>query len=136
MAPKVLRRQSCTMPADHANQFSEALTPPDRRRRYRARVHWPVQFERRGAADFLTTETQDISSDGFYCRSTAVFATGELVDCTLHVPAHRPQASGETLPIRCRVRIVRVGEPDSQGLRGVGCRIEDYHFAPGEPSTS
>jgi hypothetical protein len=26
------------------------------------------------------------------------------------------------------VRIVRIDEPDSHGLYGVGCRIEDYHF--------
>lgn len=124
------------MPANHADQFSGAQAQPDRRRRYRARVHWPVQFERRDASDLLTTETQDLSSDGLYCRAKAVFAPGELVDCTLQVPAHRPQASGETLPVRCKVRIVRVGEPDSQGFRGIGCRIEDYHFSSIEPRTS
>lgn len=124
------------MSADHAQQFSEDLTPPDRRRRYRARLHWPVQFHRRGDSGFLATETQDLSSDGFYCRSKTVFAPGELVDCTLHIPAHRPQGSGETLAVRCKVRIVRVDEPDSQGFRGLGCRIEDYHFPPVDPPTS
>lgn len=124
------------MSANHADQLPEALTRPDRRRRHRARVRWPVQFERRDAADLPATETQDISSDGFYCRSHAVFAPGELVDCTLHVPAHRPQASGDTLPVKCRVRIVRIDEPDSQGLRGIGCRIEDYHLPSVDPPTS
>jgi len=124
------------MSANHTDQFSGALTPPDRRRRYRARVHWPVQFERRDASDVLITETQDLSSDGFYCRAKAVFSPGDLVDCTLQVPAHRPQASGETLPVKCRVRIVRVDEPDSQGLRGIGCRIEEYHFSSSEPRPS
>ena len=124
------------MCANHLDQFSGSVSPLDRRRRYRARVHWSVQFHRRDDSDFLATETQDLSSDGFYCRSKTVFAPGELVDCTLHVPAHRPQASGETLPVKCRVRIVRVDEPDSQGFHGIGCRIEDYHFPSVEPLTS
>ncbi len=121
------------MSADYADQLSGALTQRDRRRRYRARVHWPVQFEGRDASVLLTTETQDISSDGFYCRSKAVFAPGELVDCTLHVPAHRPQASGGMLPVKCKVRIVRVDEPDSHGFHGIACRIEDYQFPSVDP---
>lgn len=66
------------MSADHADQLSGALTQRDRRRRYRARVHWPVQFEGRDDCDLLPTETQDISSDGFYCRSKVVFSPGNL----------------------------------------------------------
>jgi hypothetical protein len=48
------------------------------------------------------------------------------------VPAHRPQAPGGLLLVKCRVRIVRVDAPDSQGFYGVGCRIEDYRFASHE----
>ena len=124
------------MSSDHLDQLLAPLTMRDRRRRYRARVHWPVQFLRRDDSDFLTTETQDLSSDGFYCRSKTVFAPGELVDCTLQVPAHRPRASGGMLPVKCRVRIVRVDEPDSQGLHGIGCRIEDYQFPSADPPAS
>ncbi|MGO9009311.1 MAG: PilZ domain-containing protein [Bryobacteraceae bacterium] len=123
------------MPSDPANELSRSLVPPDRRRRYRARVHWPVEFERTDGLDFRGTETQDLSSDGFYCRSKVVFTEGDVVSCTLEVPTHRRQASGETLRVRCRVRIVRVDEPDSQGFRGLACRIEEYHFPSVEPPT-
>lgn len=122
------------MSSDHAGQLSGSPIPPERRRRYRARVHWPVQFERPDGSDLSVTETEDLSSDGFYCRSKAVFVRGDLVHCILEGPSHRPQASGETLLVRCKVRIVRVDEPDSQGFRGIGCRIEEYHFPSVEPS--
>ncbi len=123
------------MSSDQANELLRSVTPPDRRRRYRARVHWPVQFERPEGSDLWISETQDLSSDGFYCRSKAVFSEGELVDCTLEVPTHRRQASGETLRVRCKVRIVRVDEPDSQGFRGIACRIEEYHFPSAQTPT-
>ena len=135
MAPKVPCLQGRTMSADHLDQFSAPPTQSDRRRRYRARVHWPVQFHRQDVSGFLATETQDLSSDGFYCRSKTVFAPGELVDCTLQVPAHRRQAPGGMLPVKCRVRIVRVDEPDSRGFHGIGCHIEDYHFPSVDLST-
>ena len=121
------------MSADHFEQLSEAMSQRDRRRRLRARVHWPVQFHRTHASESFATETQDLSSDGFYCRSKVEFTTGELVDCTLHVPAHRPQAPEVTLPVKCRVRVVRVDPPDSQGCHGIGCRIEDYRFPSVDP---
>jgi hypothetical protein len=96
-------------------------------------VHWPVQFHHRDDSDWLATETQDLSSDGFYCRARTVFAPGELVDCTLHIPAHRREAPGGMLAVKCRVRIVRVDEPDSHGFHGIGCHIEDYQFPSVDP---
>jgi len=116
------------MSANTGDPFSESTGRLDRRRRQRAAVHWSVQFHRPDATDLLATETQDLSSDGFYCRSSAVFTPGELVDCTLRVPAHRPRASGEMLLVKCRVRIVRIDDADSRGLYGIGCRIEDFRF--------
>jgi hypothetical protein len=124
------------MSANHADQLYRSLDRLERRRRYRARVHWPVQFHRRDGLDLLATETQDLSSDGFYVRSEAVFVPGELVDCTLLVPAHRPHDSGAMLPVGCRVRIIWVSGPDGQRSYGVGCRIEDYCFPSAEPPTS
>ena len=124
------------MSADHIDQLSAPPTRLDRRRRYRSPVHWPVRFHRRDDSDFFATETQDLSSDGFYCRTKTAFAPGELVDCTLQVPAHRPQAPGGVLHVKCRVRIVRVEQPDSQGFHGIGCQIEDYHFPSGDSPMS
>jgi hypothetical protein len=116
------------MSANQLDQIAGSSAPAERRRRFRARVHWPVQFHGWDGTELLATETQDLSSDGFYCRSKTVFAPGETVGCTLQVPAHRPQAPGGVLLVRCRVRIVRVDGPNSEGLFGMGCHIEDYQF--------
>lgn len=121
------------MSADRACSMPEASNQNDRRRRYRACVHWRVQFHIPAASSLLASETQNLSSDGFYCRLNTAFAPGEIIDCTLEVPAHRPQAPEGTLAVDCKVRIVRVDEPDSHGLYGVGCRIEDYHFPSAPP---
>ena len=127
--PRELRR---SMSADHVDQFAG---PRERRRRFRARVHWPVQFHRHDMQDMPATETKDVSSDGFYVLSRTRFAPGELVDCTLRIPAHRPLSPGGTVPVRCKVRIIRVEDADSRGFHGLGCRIEDYQFPPVVPPT-
>ena len=114
-------------PVEHAPEPAHRL---DRRRRDRARVHWLVRFHRPDSTDLLVTETQDLSSEGFYCRSTTAFAPGQQLNCTLEVPTHGPRTSGSLLRVRCKIRILRVDEPDGDGHYGLACRLEDYRFPP------
>jgi len=118
------------MEADKLDYPSPPASRQDRRRRERASVHWSVQFHRQDATDLLATETQNLSSDGFFFRSKARFTTGELADCTLQIPGRRSRAPLGLVRVPCRVRIVRVNQPDSQGFYGYACRIEDYRFPP------
>ena len=117
------------MSADYVDPLLANPGYRERRRRHRAHVHWQVEFHRQDLQGSAATETQNLSSDGFYCRSKAVFAPGELIDCTLQIPSHRPQSNGAVVPVNCRVRVVRVDAADSEGFHGIGCRIEDYHLA-------
>ena len=82
----------------------------------------------------VETVTQDLSSDGFYCYSHAVFVPGEIRTCTLGVPTYHPNGGDRVRPVLCRVRIVRVEALGSEGLYGLGCRIEDYRFMGSSPS--
>jgi hypothetical protein len=75
----------------------------------------------------LETVTQNLSSDGFYCRIGTPFVAGERLECAFSVPAHHPNTTEQML-LECKVRIVRVEEPDENGLYGIGCRIEDYRL--------
>lgn len=109
---------------------SKALEYPERRKRDRTLVHWPVRFLGKGAAGAADNVTQNLSSDGFFVRSSAVFVPGEAGICILEVPAHDPKDVDPVLYLECRVRIVRVDAPGADGLSGVGCRIEDYRFLP------
>lgn len=104
------------------------LVVRERRRRARVQVHWPICFIRSGITEIGDTVTQDLSSDGFYCLVNAAFVPGEIRECTLSVPVHHPNSRYPTRPVLCRVRVIRVDAPGTNGFCGVGCRIEDYHF--------
>src|SRR4051812_43746253 len=62
---------------------------PDRRRRARLRVHWPLVFRGESGA-VVETVTHNLSSDGFYCQADIPFLPGDVRRCTLSVPAYHP----------------------------------------------
>ena len=99
-----------------------------RRTRVRTRLHWPVRFFQPSALHTVETVTQNLSSSGFYCLAQTPFVPGELMTCSLKLPAHHPNGVEQAVSLECRVRVVRVEAPDVDGFYGIGCRIEDYHF--------
>ena len=74
---------------------------PDRRKRPRTRLHWPLRLLKEGAQEEIETLTQNLSSGGFYCLSTATLTPGETVLCTFTVPAYDPRSADRTISIRC-----------------------------------
>jgi hypothetical protein len=107
----------------------ETAFRPERRRRARTQVHWPVVLLReRGTA--VETTTQNLSSSGFYCLVTVPLTPGESFACALRFPAHDPKDDGRGLTLQCTVQVMRV-EATSEGVFGVACRIEDYHLVSG-----
>jgi hypothetical protein len=110
---------------------SDAAEPAERRKRARMEVHWPLCFSLPGTAGLLETVTHNLSSDGFYCLAGTIFIPGEIRECTLGVPTHHPHCEVRVLPLKCKVRVIRVEALGGNGLFGVGCRIEDYRFAGG-----
>lgn len=106
----------------------EALERMERRKRTRMRVHWTLSFARSGSAEIVEATTHNLSSDGFYCFANTIFVPGEIRECTLGIPAHHPDTGDRVMPVRCRVRVIRVEAMGKSGLYGVGFRIEDYKF--------
>ena len=114
----------------------KATIEPDRRKRVRMQVHWPLLFSRPGTTEMVTTVTRDLSSDGFYCLADTTFLPGDTVECTLGVPTRHPRHGDRVLAVQCRVRVIRVEALQEFGRFGVGCRIEDYRFlAPADAVT-
>ncbi len=117
--------------AAHANSREtavvESVLRPERRRRARTQVHWPVLLLRDRGSAAIETITRNLSSSGFYCLSPAPLAPGESLLCTLKLPAYDPKGQEETLGLECRVLVIRA-EAAQGGLFGLACRIEDYHF--------
>jgi hypothetical protein len=105
----------------------ESALRPERRRRARTQVHWPVLLLRDRAPDAIETITHNLSSSGFYCFSPTPLAPGESLLCTLKLPAYDPNGQEQTLALECRVLVIRA-EAAAGGLFGLACRIEDYHL--------
>ena len=101
----------------------------ERRSRVRTQVHWPVLLFRAAPSEAVESVTQNLSSGGFYCLSKVPLIPGELLACTIKVPAHDPSRKEPDRQLDCRVRVVRVESDAAGGLFGIACRIEDYHFA-------
>jgi len=102
---------------------------PERRKRVRAKVYWPVLLFRDDVAEAIESVTRDLSSIGFYCLSPRPFAVDESLVCVLKVPMHAPMGEERTVTIECRARVVRTEEMGNNRF-GIGCRIEDYHLVP------
>lgn len=129
-----------TAPVEVSAARRSATGPvPDRRKRPRIRVHWPVILFRSQVAAAIQSMTQDLSSSGFYCLTSVPLIPGEMLISALKVPFHDPNGKHLERSLECTVRVVRVEPIDSEGTFGVGCHIEDYHFADAlgaSPSTA
>jgi hypothetical protein len=108
------------LPAPHSSE---------RRKRARTRLHWPVLLFRSHAADAIESLTRDLSSEGFYCLAKMPFTVGESLICTLKVPTHDPNGKHLERSLECKVRVMRVEPQAEEGMFGIACWIEDYHFA-------
>lgn len=100
---------------------------PDRRKRTRTRVHWPVRLRKEGAWKTIETVTHNLSSSGFYCMSAMPLTPGESLSCTLSVPAYDPKLEERTIALECRALVMRA-EAAADGSFGIACRIEEYHL--------
>ena len=107
----------------------------ERRRRLRAAVHWAVHLVRHPSRTPIGIEsvTDNLSSEGFYCRCEGPFVPGEFLECMIFVPTHTRSAQMECLGLRCLVQVVRVEAPAADGRCGVGFHIENYLVIPPEP---
>jgi hypothetical protein len=94
----------------------------DRRQRPRLRLSWEVQLCRGEGHAAVRTETDNLSSEGFYCTSQEPFSPGDRLQCDLFIPA---TTSGRTgLVLNRAVQVVRV---EIRGLEpgfGIACRFE------------
>ena len=99
--------------------------PKERRRRERLGLHWAVHLIRSGSNAPVKSETDNISSEGFYGLCPESFTAGEELECTLEIPSQTRKEKA-CLLLECRVRVVRVETSVPTPLFGVGFHIEDY----------
>lgn len=112
----------------------EMLVQRERRRRVRADVHWAVRLARHVGRTPVEIEsvTDNLSTEGFYCRCDESFVPGEFLECMIFVPTHSRNAQPECLRLHCLVQVRRTESLAVDGRRGIGCHIEAYDVIPPE----
>jgi hypothetical protein len=89
--------------------------------------------------------TQDLSSRGVFFFTNAALTEGSEIELTLRMPSEI--TLGESMPVRCRGRILRVVRPaasaaDGSGTAntetkiGVAVRLEGYEYLPESSESS
>lgn len=100
---------------------------PERRRRPRVRLFYPVRLFRLGDGSRIDTRTEDISCEGFFCITRTRLLPNEQLECELVIPAgHNGAGSDEPIVLSCRAEVVRVERQEESLFFGVGCRLADY----------
>lgn len=139
MAPKVLNLRKQLMLGHPLEQFPveverpesrrpHSVSRPERRKRARSQVHWPVCFFGVDSGATVETVTENLSSSGFQCFSPVPLVAGDQMICVLRMPSHQSPHNGRAASLECKVRVVRVEPATERRLYGVACRIEDYRF--------
>src|ERR1022692_3651564 len=87
--------------------------------------------------------TQDLSSRGVFFFTDAPLTEGSEIEITLRMPSEI--TLGESMPVRCRGRILRVVRPSAKGNSdssqseakiGVEVRLDGYEYLPESSDSS
>ena len=104
----------------------------------------PVSLRDPNSGIESTGFTQDLSSKGVFFFTDATLVEGAQIELTLRMPSEI--TLGESMPVRCRGRILRVIRPATalfgacSGLAetkiGVAVRLEQYEYLPADSHTT
>ena len=100
----------------------------ERRAAQRFQVHLPlsVSFEGRTAPGF----TQDLSGRGIFFYSEVALPLGGVVELTFTMPSE--VTLGDSMPVRCRGRVVRAEPPQGGQHRGIAVQLDSYEYLPAD----
>ena len=100
----------------------------ERRAAQRFEVHSPlaVCFEGRSATGF----TQDLSSRGIFFYSEFALPVGAVVELTFTMPSEI--TLGNSMPVRCRGRVLRASPPQGGQHNGIAVQLDSYEYLPAD----
>jgi PilZ domain len=98
----------------------------ERRAAQRFELNMPlaVRFEGQTYPGF----TQDLSARGIFFYSEANLPEGAVVELTFMMPSEI--TLGESMPVRCRGRILRAAAPRGSQRSGIAARLDSYEYLP------
>jgi hypothetical protein len=103
----------------------------ERRKNGRVRLTCTVALWDPSEGTVIQTQTENISSEGFYCLSAEPFSPGTRLEAILEIPYRlRAGKRSERLALQCNVHVIRVDSKGPRPLFGVACQIDDYAVVP------
>jgi hypothetical protein len=98
--------------------------------RFELNVPLSVYFEGRTVAAF----TQDLSGRGIFFYSETSLPEGAVVELTFVMPSEI--TLGESIPVRCRGRVLRASASPAGQRSGIAVQLDTYEYLPSnQPST-
>lgn len=100
----------------------------ERRAGQRFKINLPlaVHFDGRTFPGF----TQDLSGRGIFFYAEADLVEGAVVELTFTMPSEI--TLGESMPVRCRGRVLRASASQSGQRNGIAVRLDSYQYLPSE----
>ncbi len=108
----------------------------------------PNRLERRSAQRFdvllpvavhfdgrtIPAFTQNLSGRGIFFYAEAAIPEGAVVELTFSMPSE--VTLGESMPVRCRGRVLRAAPPQAGQRNGIAVQLESYHYLPADECLS
>jgi hypothetical protein len=107
------------------SRVTSELMIDDRRRRARLQLRYALQLSRPDLTAPVQTETDNLSSTGFYCTTEEPFSPGERLECDLLLPSNYLGSHTTNVVLHRWVKVVRV---EIRGLEpgfGIACEFEE-----------
>jgi hypothetical protein len=100
----------------------------ERRGAQRFEVHSPlaVHFEGRTVPGFI----QDLSGRGIFFYAETSLPEGAPVELTFTMPSEI--TLGESMPVRCRGRVLRASSPQAGQRNGIAAQLASYQYLPSD----
>ncbi len=89
-------------------------------------LRWPVLLARSGDSRIVEAETENLSSQGFFCISRESFGIGERLNCIVVLPAKGWGYHAQSVWLHCRAEVIRVEIQAPASGFGLGCRMEEF----------
>ncbi len=74
--------------------------------------------------------TQNLSGRGIFFYTEAAVPEGAIVELTFSMPSE--VTLGESMPVRCRGRVLRAAPPQAGQRNGIAVQLESYQYLPAD----
>ena len=100
----------------------------ERRSAYRFEVLLPLAIHFDGR--MIPAFTQNLSGRGMFFYAEAAIPEGAVIELTFSMPSE--VTLGESMPVRCRGRVLRAALPQAGQRTGVAVQLESYQYLPAD----